>query len=1117
MLTSCHPIEKLRAFLADELPEAEELDLAEHVEGCPRCQGLALELSDDDQTRRLLTEHRRRGCAAHKPGDQPQLEDERERLHVLGWFSGLAASDGGSTVAAGTDATRAAHTSGTTPVAEAAVVCVGKFQIIQPIGAGGFGVVYLARDRVLHRQVALKLARTSVLADPDLKVRFLREAEALARLAHPHIVPVYEAGEHEGTCYLAVGYCDGPTLEQWLTEQGGSIDGRLAARLARKLAEAVQHAHANGILHRDIKPSNIMLETAAGGASPASGCRYVPKLTDFGLAKIAEQETRTTLSGMLLGTPQYMAPEQAAGMVERIGPATDVYSLGAVLYEMLTGRPPIRGATPIDTLRRVLIDEPLRPRQFVVAVPDDLEAIVLKCLDKLPSRRYGTAGELAADLARFLDGRPTLARPLASSQRLMRWVARNPATSAVAALVVLVLLLSGGMYLFNRRLVNLQEAVVRAGAEADYRDDIVAAAAHFAAGDVTAAVPLLQRQLEQPDQSDLRSFEWHYLWAQLTHEAYAQYDAADHVYQVRLSPDGKRLAVACKDATVRVLDAATLSEQQTWQTQQRETNGVGWSSDGSLLAAAGDDGTIRLFDLSSATQPKERLKIAAHVGRAYNVAVIDGDRTLVSCGEDSVVCLWDAATGDALGKLAGHTRGVEALAVSPAGGMLATAGSDGLAILWDLARGQEIGRLRAHDSRLTSLAFSPDGRLLATGGLDCAVCLWNVADRQRIGRAFSLDGVQSVAFTDGGQRLVIADRGGAIRSLHLVPQAGSQDMDLVLESADDAWQGHHGKVWSLSPLEGQRFVSAGIGGEVKAWARGRKVVHHWDLRPDEIETCVYSRDGTRLFALCQQRGVQAYDAATLQQQVTLGEPGQTWTAMAVLSGRGQVAAGTDRGEVFVWNWKSKNRVHRWPVALNQRIHDLAYSPAAELLAVVAFAREDVLLIDANTGQCLGQLPAPSCTTAAFSPDGRRLVVDTLNKLAIYDCQSKKLVSTSAGHTETVVCLAYSPDGRLIASASADRTVRLWTSAGEPVATFRGHRAPVTAVAFTPGGRSLISADEEGSIRVLHVATRRELIEIPSSLAGVRSLTVAPDGQRIAVTGQNRDVAVIGPAPRAVRE
>src|SRR4029450_10569097 len=193
-----------------------------------------------------------------------------------------------------------------------------------------------ARDRTLQRQVALKLARTTVLADPDLKVRFLREAEALARLAHPGIVPVYEAGEYEGTCYLAVGYCDGPTLEQWLRSQPVGIEPKLAARIALALSEAVEHAHQHGILHRDIKPSNILLDQSQPGDGGRHSLPFTPKLTDFGLAKIAEQPGKGTISGIVLGTLQYMATEQAAGLVERIGPPTDVYALGAVLYEMLT-------------------------------------------------------------------------------------------------------------------------------------------------------------------------------------------------------------------------------------------------------------------------------------------------------------------------------------------------------------------------------------------------------------------------------------------------------------------------------------------------------------------------------------------------------------------------------------------------------------------------------------------------------------------------------------------------------------------------------------------------------------------------------------------------------------
>jgi hypothetical protein len=255
----CLPTDALRALVAGELTSDQEAAISDHLETCPICERLAEQLSDDGPTRALLLEHQRLGYGngngnghARTSESAADLKEIRERLHILGWFQGPEATALGSTHATQLDGTQTAKPDNYGRTEPPPATTVGKFEIIELIGGGGFGMVYLARDPVLHRQVALKLARTSVLADPDLKTRFMREAEALARLQHPGIIPVYEAGEFEGTCFLAIGYCDGPTLEQWLHEQGGPVAPQLAARLALALAEAVEHAHQHGILHRDI-------------------------------------------------------------------------------------------------------------------------------------------------------------------------------------------------------------------------------------------------------------------------------------------------------------------------------------------------------------------------------------------------------------------------------------------------------------------------------------------------------------------------------------------------------------------------------------------------------------------------------------------------------------------------------------------------------------------------------------------------------------------------------------------------------------------------------------------------------------------------------------------------
>ncbi len=314
------------------------------------------------------------------------------------------------------------------------------FRILGELGRGGMGTVYKAWQVRLKRIVAIKVLRADAYADTAAAARFQAEAEAAARFQHPHIVQVFEVGEDEGMGYLVLEYAAGGGLDRRLKET--IQDPRSSAQLIETLARAIHFAHTRGIIHRDLKPANVLL-TEEG----------VPKIADFGLAKLLERDDALTRHGEILGTPCYMAPEQVRGLSDQIAPATDVYSLGAILYEMLTGRPPFKGTTPLSTLEQVSTQEPLAPGKLQRHLPRDLETICLKCLEKEPGRRYASALELGEDLDRFLHGRPILARPIPAWDRLAKWARRRPGSAAAAAglFILTFLLLGGGLY-YNRLL-----------------------------------------------------------------------------------------------------------------------------------------------------------------------------------------------------------------------------------------------------------------------------------------------------------------------------------------------------------------------------------------------------------------------------------------------------------------------------------------------------------------------------------------------------------------------------------------------------------------------------------------------------------------------------------------
>ena len=302
----------------------------------------------------------------------------------------------------------------------------GGYELLQEIARGGMGIVYKARQIKANRTVALKMILGGHFASAEDVKRFETEASAAATLDHPNIVPIFEVGEHEGRHFYSMGFIDGKSLSEMLRD--GPLAPKEAARIVRQVAQAVEYAHSQGIIHRDLKPQNILL--SHGGS---------PRVADFGLAKQLSGTSELTATGQILGTPNYMSPEQARGDGAAIGPLSDVYSLGAVLYCLLIGRPPFQAANAIETLRQVVTQEPVSPRLLNGAVDRDLETITLKCLQKQPAKRYQSASDLADDLDRFLVGKPIYARPIGPTKRLWRWCRRNPLAASLSAAVVALL------------------------------------------------------------------------------------------------------------------------------------------------------------------------------------------------------------------------------------------------------------------------------------------------------------------------------------------------------------------------------------------------------------------------------------------------------------------------------------------------------------------------------------------------------------------------------------------------------------------------------------------------------------------------------------------------------
>jgi WD40 repeat protein len=1002
------------------------------------------------------------------------------------------------------------------------------YVLLEEIARGGMGVVYKAHqlgpDGRPLRLVALKMVLGGSEATPEVTQRFWNEARAAAGLNHPGIVPVVEAGDHEGQPFYSMEFIEGGSLAERV-QAGGPLPPQEAARLLRQVAEAVQAAHEQGIIHRDIKPANILL------AAPREG-GTVARLTDFGLART--REGAGSLTGEKLGTPSYMAPEQAAGKVHAVSAATDVYGLGAVLYCLLTGRPPFQSSSPLETMRLVLEQEPVPVRQLNPAVPRDLETVCHRCLQKEPARRYPAAGDVAAELGRFLAGDPVRARPVGRLERTWRWCGRNPVVAGLLTAVLLLLLAgtSVGWVLAVRARVSERQALkekdradreAREADEARKRAEEGERAAKFEqkkAEFVAYAFRLREAQAELkqgrpqrvwaiPSQCDPTLCRWEHEYllrralrlgeAQPDQEALVLQGHADGALDVCVSPDGKRIASASADRLVKVWDAVTGQEVRSFRGHTDSVTGVCFSPDGRQVASSGADDTLRIWDAGSG---REIHCLRGHRDSALCVRFSPGGRRLASGGGDGTVRLWDAATGQETLTLRGHAGPVYHVAFSPEGNHLASAGYDRTARVWNALTGREILSLRGHTDSVYAVCFSPDGRRLATGSRDRKVRLWDPATGKELlpplrGHTGS---VERVCFSPDGRRLASASSDNSVRVWDTF--TGQEALTLP---------GHSRGVLGVcfSP-DGKRLLSAGNDRAVKVWdaTTGEETLTLKGHTGPVLSVCFHP-DGNRIASGSYDRTVKVWDSERGEAAATFGGDNDSVLCLQFSpDGKYLVTSSGDK-TAKVRDVATGKEIASF-VGHLRPVYGVCFSPDGRRLASVS-GDMTVRLWDAHTGQEQFKLQGHKGPVwcVDFSPDGRHVASGSVDRrVTVWDLSTRKAAFSLAGHTDSVTSVSFSPDGRRLASASQDRTVRVWDlSTGREQFALKGHTDRVLSVCFSPEGRRLVSAGHDRTVRDWDAVTGKETATLRGHIEAVHSACYSPDGKHLASGSSDNTVKV----------
>jgi len=873
----------------------------------------------------------------------------------------------------------------------------GDYVLDRVVARGGMGVVYRARHLPLNREVALKMIRMDRLArDVDCQ-RFHNESLTIARLDHPHIVPIFDVGEVSGIHYFTMKLMEGGDLQQRAAAYHG--DPRAAAALIADVADAVHYAHDHGILHRDLKPSNVLLDE--------SGRAYV---TDFGLAMRLDEDGDLTRTGELLGTPRFIAPELLSRRPDPFTVAADVYSLGAILYFLLTGKPPFDEPNVLALMESVRDRDPQSPREINPSVDRDLELVCLKALEKRPDQRYPSAVMLAVELRRYLAGECVQARPLTWTQRQWRWVRRHPSLAALSGVTAVVtfcllsLLAFQTVRLESMRVSQeealaqaqvfradasdqraesarlrasteaLQHEAERAVTEARHEHDVAMETSYATSllradmarrtGDVVQFADLMDSLVPSEGSPDRRGFEWFLLDEVFRPGCDRLATLRGPIRCVRYSPDGAYLAAAGDPGAIELFDVATNQRRYAWP-NLTTVRDLAFSPDGKQLVAVGDDGMARFYRLDTGESS------SFHLGAIplWQVVFVGPQHQMAIRDQDGLVRLLDRPGGTLTEPLNSKEHFINCIAGSPDLTWLIGGGTDGDLHVWDLATRQTLYDFDTGTvNQVKCIAVSPDGTMVATGGTDQWVRIARLAmpwshEWNFVGLLF--DHPQQIAFSNDGRLVAGCDKNGAARIWNL-HAAGSGSTD---EPAW-AWQAHQRRGYALQ-FHPQHLdvATGGQANHVAVWHLSRGEEHRIlggsSDPPNATRGMVFLAQGNRLAAAAES-GIEVWDVQSGELNRPLPPGDKPWDFVACTADGRYLAVGRKSRGIEVWKRSGDAYQRQWGVP-DRPCDDFAFSPGGDVLAVADWTSNVVAIYTTDGGDLERSIPARQVWDVAFSP------------------------------------------------------------------------------------------------------------------------------------------------------